>query len=672
MLRHLRQTTSYIQIICKLLLLCMLMLFGVGMNSVYAQKKDKNTNIKVKDFVPSDTFSILKPNKLQFKNINSIQYYKNPSELAKIKKLHKNEKWDELYTILFKYVENFGIDNFKHDMSLIWMLARVAESKGDFDTAKHLWRIIIKHYRGDLQQTLLHYDSLTRFEKDMYVELDYYYELVEMRKAIDTLHPPKGVHLNMGDQINSPYEEYGLTISGNDSTVLFTSKRNRNPGKDKHFAPILNEDIYISEKKNGDWVQAIPFDKINTKYNEGSPYISNDGKRIVFTRCYSPDGLGNCDIFYTEKINDSTWTNAVNLGPNINSYAWDSHPSFSATGDTIYFASDRRGGFGGVDIYYSTKLPNGTWSKSLNIGPIINTQRNEVSPYPHPKYDILYFSSDGHMVNFGQYDIFKCYNVRGEWTEPKNVGPLVNGEGSEFYFTIDSKSQHLFYAKSEVGDLENLDLHSFPLPMEAQPNAIVRFTGKVTEKQTGEVFSGIVSVLDMDEGIEIAPKYLREDGTFEFDLMNDKEYLLIVQGDNFFRFEELFTLNGDKNIEVKTQKIENKITFKSIDFDSNSAKLKPEMENNLHLIIDFLVTHPNLLLEISGHTDAVGNAENNTYLSQKRADVIRDYIISYGSLDPSRVTAIGWGSMKPLIHPEITQEHKQMNRRVEFKLIPKD
>ena len=395
-------------------------------------------------------------------------------------------------------------------------------------------------------------------------------------------------------------------------------------------------------------------------------------------------GYGNCDLYYTQKIDEERWSAAVNLGPNINGKTWDSHPSLSITGDTLFFASDRQGGFGGSDIFFSVKDKRGKWGKAQNIGPIINTQNNEVSPHLHPLRNVLYFSSDGQMVNFGHFDIFKSYLVGGDWLEPKNIGPLVNGDGSEMYFAIDSKSEYLFYAKSQDGS-KNLDLFSFPLPMEAQPEAIVRFSGRLLEPSTGEVFEGIVSVIDLDDGIEIAPKYVREDGSFEFDLIDRKRYLLMVQGDNFFRIEEMFEMDGDRSDTLTPKPIIDKpivadestatkperktVTFESIDFGPGSSKLKPEMENNLHLIIDFLVTHPTFQLKVVGHTDSDGDPVANMRLSHERAENIRKYIISYGGLDPDRVKAIGLGDTDPIIKEEIAPEHKKLNRRVEFQLF---
>ncbi len=657
--------------------------FFANLFAAHAQIKTEKKK-SVRDFLLSDTSIAVKQNRLIFQNLNQVAYYKNDYELALIQKYREETEYDKLYVVLFHYVTNFGIDNFLEikDMNLLWELAILSEKRGNYDLAKELYRLLLKHHRGDIKKAIRHYDSLTRYEKDKYVDIDKYYELVDLRRHIDTLTPPQGVQLNMGEEINSKFEDYGVTISRDNKKLIFTSKRKRNQSKTKDLKPKVDEDIYVADKDEANfWQTAKPFANINSPYNEGSPCITDDGKMLIFARCYSPDGMGNCDLYVTYKENDSTWTDPENLGETINSYAWDSHPSLSVTEDTLFFASDRKGGFGGSDIYFSVKDRWGNWSAAQNIGAVINTQRDEVSPFMHAVYGVLYFSSNGQLINFGDFDIYKSYLTKTSWSEPQNIGPLVNGVGSEVYFTIDSKSELLYYSRSEMDKAkikakiknskkfdDNSDIFSFPLPMEAQPTATVKFTGRVTEDATGEVFEGIVSVIDLDDKVEVAPKYLREDGSFQFNLINRKRYMLVIQGENFFRLDEIFFLDSAKTANFKTRSIKN-VTFQSIEFDNGSANLKPEMENDLHLLIDFLVTNPDFNLKISGHTDAGGKAEKNIELSQKRADAIKNYIVSYGKLDPNRIVAVGMGSKQPIVSPEKTDRDKKINRRVEFEMI---
>ncbi|MBI3483372.1 MAG: OmpA family protein, partial [Bacteroidetes bacterium] len=243
----------------------------------------------------------------------------------------------------------------------------------------------------------------------------------------------------------------------------------------------------------------------------------------------------------------------------------------------------------------------------------------------------------------------------------------VNGAGSEYYFTIDSKSHELYYARSDENDIKNLDLYSFLLPMEAHPEAIVELSGTVQDHK-GKPAKGIVSVVDLDHGIEVAPKYLREDGTYDFNLINKRNYLITIQGDDFFRIEEVFFMDGNKKATHVAEPIESKIAFISLEFENGKWDILETMHSDLAKVGNFLIDHPEEKLKISGHTDSAGNEEFNLKLSQSRADAIKTYLVEQFKIDESRISAIGYGSSKPIVQ-ETTDESKQFNRRVEFELI---
>jgi outer membrane protein OmpA-like peptidoglycan-associated protein len=321
-----------------------------------------------------------------------------------------------------------------------------------------------------------------------------------------------------------------------------------------------------------------------------------------------------------------------------------------------------------ADIYLTFKDKKGSWVPAQNLGPIINSRNSEVSPFIHPAHQMLYFSSNGYVLNFGEFDIYKSARINDMWQEADNIGPLVNGEGSEFYFTIDSKSQNLFYARSIENDLDNLDLYSFPLPMAAQPLATTRVYGSLLDANTGDPFErGIVSIIDIETGIEVAPQYLSEEGRFAFKLINNKEYLIVVQGDEFFRVEELFFLEGDMELNMVTESISSRLKFSSIEFDNGSSELKASMYEDLDKLADFLMDNPDFKLRISGHTDSDGGYDFNMDLSKSRAIAIAEYIIYFGRISAVRIETFGYGSTQPIVE-EITEEDKALNRRVEFEL----
>jgi len=644
---------------------CLLVLLVISLSfttTLYAQKEKKGfkkggvvaLNDSVTTYSQSDIFN--------FPNINKLAYYQNDAKLKKIRELDDPGEEKQLYGELKEYVKNFGIENFSKNVAMIWRLAKLSESFGVPGEALLLYKLVLKHHQQglDIKNIYTRYEQLDPERKENYVPLDFYYKLVDYRKDIDTLRPPQSVLINMGGYINSDKEDYGPTVGNVDDMILFTSKRNE---KNDH---TYNEDLFYSYKVESYWDSAQPFTSINTEFNEGSACLSLDGKFLYFSRCNAPDGLGNCDLYVAALKADSTWGDVKNLGPNINSSGWDSHPSLTHKGDTLFFASNRAGTFGLSDIFYAVRNSKGVWQKALNAGPIINTVQSEVSPFFHHKFNVLYFSSNGHPLNFGEFDIYKSNQIKNDWSEPLNTGPLVNGGGSEYYFAIDSQSKDLYYARTVEEDLKNLDLYSFPVPMGAQPEAVTKLKGSLKYPQ-GKSVKGIVSVIDLDEGVEVAPKFIRDDGTFDFSLINKRNYLLIIQGDDFFRIEEIFFMDGETEINKIAEPIESKIAFQSLEFENGKANILPEMHADLDKIANFLIDHPTFKLVISGHTDSAGKEESNLKLSQARADAIKSYLSTQLPIDSKRITAIGYGSSKPIVE-EITDEHKQLNRRVEFEI----
>ncbi len=604
---------------------------------------------------------------MRFKNINrpNVPFYSNKRDLERIKTLRFGEDREALFKELYKYVSNFGIKNFVNDIGLLYDLARLSQAMGKQALSTELYALIIKHYRGSLEVPKHVYDSVAGDPQKVYLNLDEYKAFVEHIQLADSLKPEvDSLDLNMGEEINSKSEDYGLSISKNDSVIVFTSQRNRNPNN----PDLKNEDIFLTSKdEDGYWQPAQQIPGLNTEYNEGSPCLSPDGKKLVFSRCFSPTGYGNCDLFISEYMPDSaSWSQPRNLGPYINSTAWDSQPTFNPKGDTLFFASDRLSGFGGSDLYFSKLGRGGIWLPAENLGPVVNTRNDEVSPFYHTDKMVLYFSSSGQLLNFGGFDIYKTYGVDSLWSEPINLGSFVNTKGDEYYFAINGDSKLIFYAHSDTARMD-MDLYSFPLPMDAHPDAFVTFSGVLREEKTGEVFTGTVGVFDLEERRMIAPRRTKEDGSFEFNLINKRKYMLVVDGENFFRLEQIFFLDGPKKEDIQLKNIQT-VQFKSVEFELGSSRLSPEMENDLHLVIKFLIDHPDFHLSIEGHTDTSGYHVENKKLSQERADVIKEYIVSYGKFEGERVAAIGYGEERPLVR-EITEADRKTNRRVEFRLF---
>lgn len=608
-----------------------------------------------------------------FKNINRTRYYVNKELRKKIQQAEKSGDLLNLELYLGDYIKNFGIENFRQDKDLdyIWKLGQLKELRRDTARALFLYGIALKNQSRNSSKIKLQYDELKARTHNDYVELDYYYKIVSARRRIDTLVPPKGVLLNMGRKINSDAPDYAPYMHPSGSVLLFTSRR---PAK--RLEPILpndeNEDLYyVKANITGEgWEEAERFgDQINSPYNEGSACLNKEGTVLYFTRCNAPDVLGVCDIYQAEFMNGQ-WTNVKNLGPNVNSADWDSHPSLSPDGKLLFFSSNRADGFGRTDIWVSQQNDKGEWGRAKNLGPVINTIEDEVTPFVHPINNTLYFSSTGHFQNFGGFDIYKSRNRSGKWEEPRNLGPLVNTKGDEYYFTIDGKGDRLFYAAARREDPRNLDLYSFTLPMNARPDATMRLSGYLIDSISGQPLTGIVVAIDMDKGLEVPPIYINKFGYFEFSLVANRKYMVLIVGDNNVNIKDESILSADTltKIFIKSVEMGKRVVFEKLQFKSGSAEIDTSIIGRLRSIADFLRAHPYCKLAIHGHTDADGDKDYNLTLSEARADKIRDYVLKRSGLPDSMVRSTGYGESKP-IYPNDNIKHKAKNRRVEFEIV---
>ena len=604
-----------------------------------------------------------------FVNINKLPFYEDKKALQVIRRAERRHHYAEARTLLTQYVAQFGIENFYRNTDLLWHLGQLWQRDStQQERAKAYFRLALKHHRTDVTRVQQYYDSLDAKNTDLYVPLKVYYDIVEYRKSLNTFHPPKNVYTNMGELVNSKLADYGPALGAGDSLLLFSSKRQQRHGVQEQ----ADENLFVSRRDGAiGWSEAEPLPKpINSQYNEGSACFSHDGRTIFFARCECPTCHGNCDLYTATLGQDGKWSVPKSLGAAVNSVAWDSQPTLSPREDTLYFASDRLGGFGMSDIYFTVRQKNGQWGRAQNMGPVVNTRESEVSPFFHPLYQVLYFSSRGQLLNFGDFDIYKTYRVGGRWQEPRNIGPLVNGKGSEYYFTIDSQSKNLYYARSEAQQLGDLDLYSFPLPMEAQPQATTQVAGTLLDSVNNKPLKGLISIIDLDNGIEVASKYLRADGSFDFELMDGSHYAMLIQSPDAFTVEKQFALKGDTVMTLLTNSIDYKLPliFQNIEFEANKSGIRPAMQPTLDRITLFLADHPDFRLSIAGHTDSKGDPEVNEKLSQDRAEEIRRYIEHKGKLKLGRIESVGYGASKPL-KDELTEADARVNRRVEFRLL---
>jgi len=482
--------------------------------------------------------------------------------------------------------------------------------------------------------------------------------------------------LNLGDSVNSKYSEYLPSITADEKVLVIT----RRLPKDENTINQNNveeEDFYVCKKVNDStWSKAKDLGPpVNTNGNEGAQCLSPDGKSLYFTACNRDDGVGSCDIYFSKKIGDA-WTIPKNMGTVVNSDRWDSQPSISSDGNTLYFTSARNGGKGGMDIWKTTKDDKDVWGTPVNLGDSINTAKGEMAPFIHPDDQTLYFASNGHQ-GLGGFDIFYSRkDTAGKWTKPVNIGYPINTYADESYLIVNSFGDLAYFASDRDGGKGGMDIYSFPLYEKARPKRVTYLIGTVFNKVTKEKLEAKFELIDLSTG-EIYTKSFSDavSGEFLVCLPTEKDYALNVSKDGYLFYSENFTLTGIhsnsdpflKDIPLQPIKKDEIVILKNIFFDTDKFELKTASTAELEKLFDLLIKNPKLKIEISGHTDNVGDDKYNQVLSENRAKAVYDYLLSKG-IAKERLTYKGYGETKP-IETNDTEAGRAINRRTEFKVI---
>lgn len=484
--------------------------------------------------------------------------------------------------------------------------------------------------------------------------------------AIDAIkHPVPFLPINMGPEINTAADEYLPVATADEGTLIFTRKINS------------NEDFYKSDKLNGKWKTSVYLsDAINTPiYNEGAQSISQDGKYLFFTGCNRPDGQGRCDIYIAQRKGDD-WGKPFSLSSPLNTSGWEAQPSISADGRTIYFVSNRKGGYGGYDIWKSTLTDKG-WGNPENMGPNVNTVYDEQSPFIHPDDSTFYFCSNG-WPGMGGRDLFISRMAKdGKWQKPVNLGSPINSSGDENGLTLTANGAYAFFSSNNLNGFGGYDIYTFELPLNLRPNIVTYVKGNIKDIKTRAPLEAIIEIVDLEKNMPVYQDYSSEDsGEFLATLAAGKNYGLNISRQGYLFYSDNFSLIGHApktafNISVLLSPIEvgGKVILKNIFFDTNKFDLKVESKAELQKLIEFLTLNPTVRIEISGYTDDVGNDAANQLLSENRAKSVYTYLTS-SNINPARLVYKGYGKTEP-IAPNTSDDNRAKNRRTEFKIIAK-
>jgi len=499
--------------------------------------------------------------------------------------------------------------------------------------------------------------------------------------------------INCGPGINTSQPEYFPTITVDGKTMLFTRRVKDNRVK-MQFKE--QEDFFVSKLDDGVWGEAISMPKnVNTVNNEGAPTISADGRTLVFVGC--PDmtgeyygenrfGRGSCDLFITKRLGKQ-WTTPKNLPGQLNSSHWESQPSLSSDGKTMYFIRGLRGrnASKNSDIYVSKMDDEGNWSRAERLPDYINTPYPEESVLIHPDGRTLYFASHGH-VGMGGSDLFMSrLDDNGKWSKPENLGYPINTRYDENSLMVAPDGEIAFFASNRDGGFGNLDIYYFKMPDNIKPTKTLYFDGLVFDKFDRSPLAGQFQLIDLSTGKEVI--FSEADpitGEFMVALPVDREYALNVRHDQYALFTQNFDMNNPDNREAihmdvpmipLSKSSSSGIPLANVFFDLNKATLREKSFVELNELIKFLHENNKIRIEIGGHTDSRGS--DNITLSENRAKSVYNYLILKG-IDVFRLSYKGYGSSKPVNTDEKiatleTEEKKeaahQENRRTEYKIL---
>lgn len=510
---------------------------------------------------------------------------------------------------------------------------------------------------------------------------------------------------NIGLSINTTYPDYSPLISTDESMMIFTSRRPGGTSDNVAEDGQEFEDIYISYNEKGVWKKCENIGKpLNTEDHDATIGLAPDGSELFL---YKAENMGD---IYVSKLKGNEWSKPKSL-KGINSKYHETTASFSFSGTTIYFVSDREKddfgtrSYGGKDIYFAEKDAEGDWGKVKNLGSVINTMYDEEAVFMHPDGKTMYFSSRGHKT-MGDYDIFKStLNEKGEWITPENLGFPINTPEDDRFFVISGSGKHGYYATAKEGGQGFHDIYMItflgpekPLVQSNEDNLLaslenpvkevvvekavelktMRLTvlkGTIKDALTNEPMEATIEIVDnVKNKIVFTSTSNSKTGKFLVSLPSGRNYGIFVKAEKYLAYSENFDLAEAKEYrevekEIKLAKMAEgvKIVLRNIFFDYGKSTLRPESSGELDRLLKLLTDAPTVKIEISGHTDNKGTKAINKPLSENRAKAVVAYLVKNG-IAADRLTSAGYADEQPITDNK-TEDGRQQNRRVEFKVL---
>lgn len=566
-------------------------------------------------------------------------------------------------------------------------VAKLCPSYQNYEVCYTLGKIFFSHDKLDVAKTYLktYIDNGKKGTK-YYTDAESTYHYIE--QYLNLIENPVPFEPVIVEGVSSAYDDYLPLISPDGSLALFT-KAYMKKEINSIYGDRFVEEFTVSKASDDKGLIFSPGEPLpypfNSGKNQGAASISIDNKTLFITICeFVSRDYDNCDIYMSTRVGDG-WSELKSLGPNINGVkTWESQPSISADGKTLYFASIRESNIGfdpdnpTSDIYYSTKDEKGNWTKAKNLGSKINTPGNEKSPFIHSDSQTLYFSSDGHL-GIGGYDIFFSKFRDGDWTKPVNIGYPINTKNNDLGFVVNTQGTKAYFASNKLNGKGGWDIYAIDLYKEARPEKVFLVKGQLVDDngyalsdaklevkntRTEEVSEGVVDAETGHYAVAVTAKNENDD------------FLMVVKKEDYSfsstliePTEETFEKPIEVNFEVKPIEAGKSVQINDIYYATASYEINQKSYAVLNEFAEFLKSNPTVKVEIRGHTDNIGSAQTNITLSNRRAQAVYDYLLSKG-VPKANVSYKGYGPNMPIADNR-TEAGRAKNRRTEFYILSK-
>ncbi len=566
-------------------------------------------------------------------------------------------------------------------------VAKLCPSYQNYEVCYTLGKIFFSHDKLDVAKNYLktYIDNGKKGTK-YYTDAESTYHYIE--QYLNLIENPVPFEPVIVEGVSSAYDDYLPLISPDGSLALFT-KAYMKKEINSIYGDRFVEEFTVSKASDDKGLIFSPGEPLpypfNSGKNQGAASISIDNKTLFITICeFVSRDYDNCDIYMSTRVGDG-WSELKSLGPNINGVkTWESQPSISADGKTLYFASIRESNIGfdpdnpTSDIYYSTKDEKGNWTKAKNLGSKINTPGNEKSPFIHSDSQTLYFSSDGHL-GIGGYDIFFSKFRDSDWTKPVNIGYPINTKNNDLGFVVNTQGTKAYFASNKLNGKGGWDIYAIDLYKEARPEKVFLVKGQLVDDngyalsdaklevkntRTEEVSEGVVDAETGHYAVAVTAKNENDD------------FLMVVKKEDYSfsstliePTEETFEKPIEVNFEVKPIEAGKSVQINDIYYATASYEINQKSYAVLNEFAEFLKSNPTVKVEIRGHTDNIGSAQTNITLSNRRAQAVYDYLLSKG-VPKANVSYKGYGPNMPIADNR-TEAGRAKNRRTEFYILSK-